>query len=453
MTNIILCGGNGTRLWPLSRALMPKQFIKVFNNKSLFQLTVERNSVLCKNNLIISNIDQYFLALDQQEELDLNIKSKYILEPVARNTAPAIALACMALDYDEVVFVTPSDHLIKDEEKYIINIKSARDLASTGNLVTFGIKPTYPETGFGYIEADHFDVISFKEKPDIKTANDYISKGNYYWNSGMFMFKAGVFLEEIKKHSLDIYEKSLIAFENKKEINNNQFRIKQEDMVNIPEDSIDYAVMEKTNKAKVVLSDIDWSDLGGFDSLSNEIKSNEDVININAKNNFVISNRQVAIVDNDDLIVIDTPDALLVSKKGSSNKVRDIVAKLKHTNPYILQEHTLTYRPWGTYEILLSCTNYKIKRIMVKPQAQLSLQKHLHRNEHWVVVTGTATIQVGDKKSLLRVNESTYIKMGEIHRLSNEGKIPIELIEVQVGEYLGEDDIIRIDDVYNRGNS
>ena len=450
MTNIILCGGNGTRLWPLSRALMPKQFIKVFNDKSLFQLTVSRNSIICDSNLIISNINQYFLALDQQEELDEDIKSQYILEPIARNTAPAIALACMAVDYDEIVFITPSDHLIKDEDKYIASIKQGQELANQGSLVTFGIKPSYPETGFGYIEADGFDVVSFKEKPDIDTANDYIDKGNYYWNSGMFMFKAGVFLEELKEHSLDIYEKSLIAFENKRAIDGNQFRIKQDDMANIPEDSIDYAVMEKTNKAKVVLSDINWSDLGGFDSLSNEIKSNEDVINVDSKNNFVISNRQVAIVDNDDLVVVDTPDALLVSKKGSSNKVRDIVSKLKTKNPNILQEHTLTHRPWGTYEVLMSCDNYKIKKIVVKTNASLSLQKHIHRNEHWIVVAGTATIQVGDKKSLLRVNESTYIKMGEVHRLSNEGKIPVELIEVQVGEYLGEDDIIRIDDVYER---
>ena len=450
MTNIILCGGNGTRLWPLSRALMPKQFIKVFNDSSLFQLTVKRNSVICDSNVIVSNINQYFLALDQQEELNLDIHSQYILEPIARNTAPAIALACMALDSEEIVFVTPSDHLIKNEDKYIDSVEQAKQLANQGDLVTFGISPSYPEEGFGYIESNGLDVVSFTEKPDLKTANEYISKGNYYWNSGMFMFKAGVFLEELKKHSLDIYEKSLIAFENKKTINDNQFRIQQEDMSNIPEDSIDYGVMEKTSKAKVVLCDIDWSDLGGFDSLSNEIQSNEDVINVDAKNNFVISNRMVAIVDNDDLVIVDTPDALLVSKKGSSNKVRDIVSVLKKKNPNILQEHTLTYRPWGTYEVLMSCKNYKIKKIVVKPQASLSLQKHIHRNEHWVVVAGTATIQIGDKKSILRINESTYIKMGELHRLSNEGCIPVELIEVQVGEYLGEDDIIRIEDMYKR---
>lgn len=443
MTNIILCGGSGTRLWPISRTLMPKQFVRLFNNKSLFQLTVERNSKVCNSQFIVSNAEQYFLAQDQLEELNKS-NNKYLLEPLGRNTAPAIALACFALPEEEMVLVTPSDHLIKNEEEYQKVIERAKELANEGNLVTFGIKPTFAETGFGYIESSGETVKAFHEKPSFETATKYLKAGNYYWNSGMFMFKAGVFLEELKKYSLEIYETSKIAFDNKQLITNNQLRITHEFMSAIPEDSIDYAVMEKSNKVKVVPSDINWSDVGSFDSLANELQNDKN-------NNLVISNKPVELIDVQDFIIVDTDDALLISKKGSSQKVKDIVSRLKKENIELTNIHQTGYRPWGTYTVLEDSLGYKIKRIEVKPGKRLSLQKHFHRNEHWIVVSGTATVTVGNETRLVRPNESTYIKMGEIHRLANEGKIPVILIEAQVGEYTGEDDIVRVDDDFNRG--
>jgi mannose-1-phosphate guanylyltransferase len=456
MTNIILCGGNGTRLWPISRTLMPKQFVKLFNNQSLFQLTVQRNSKLCDKNFIVSNAEQYFLAIDQLETL--NEKSnKYLLEPVGRNTAPAIALACMALDPQEIVLVTPSDHLIKNEEEYSKVLQKAKELTKQDNLVTFGITPTFAETGFGYIESkNEFDVKAFHEKPDFKTATLYLESGNYYWNSGMFMFKAGVFLEELQKYSPKIYQSSKKAFDNADK--NGMIRIKHEDMLNIPEDSIDYAVIEKSQKVKVIPSNIDWSDVGSFDALYEELPKdengntlNENFLGIDSKNNFIYGkNRKIATVDIEDLIIIDTGDALLISKKGSSQKVKKIVGKLKIEKSELHNIHLTGHRPWGTYTVLEESVYYKIKRIEVKPGKRLSLQKHFHRNEHWIVVSGTATVTVGDKVELIRPNESTYIKMGEIHRLENQGKIPVVLIEAQVGEYTGEDDIVRIQDDFNR---
>jgi mannose-1-phosphate guanylyltransferase len=477
MTNIILCGGSGTRLWPISRTLMPKQFVKLFDNKSLFQLTVERNSKVCDSQFIVSNAEQYFLAIDQLEELQKE-NNKYLLEPIGRNTAPAIALACLALDKEEIVLVTPSDHLIRNEKEYQKVIEKAKELASQDNLVTFGIKPTFAEIGFGYIEVNGqlkmengelngLDVIRFHEKPDIQTAKNYFETNSkfstvnsqfFLWNSGMFMFKAGVFLEELQKYSPEIYDSCVIAFENKQLIANNQLRIKHDDMMNIPENSIDYAVMEKSSKVKVVPSNIDWSDVGSFDSLYNELPKDENGntknsnhISIDSRNNLIYGNeKKIATIDIEDLIIVDTSDALLISKKGSSQKVKNVVAKLKKQKSELTNIHLTGYRPWGTYTVLEDSKGYKIKRIEVKPGKRLSLQKHFHRNEHWIVVSGTATVTVGDETKLIRPNESTYIKMGEIHRLSNEGKIPVILIEAQVGEYTGEDDIIRVDDDFKR---
>ncbi|MBL0721212.1 MAG: mannose-1-phosphate guanylyltransferase/mannose-6-phosphate isomerase [Sulfurovum sp.] len=459
MTNIILCGGSGTRLWPISRALMPKQFIKLFDNKSLFQLTVERNQSECNNFLIVSNSEQYFLASDQMDELDIDKEhqdSKFLLEPVGRNTAPAIALACFALDKKEIVLVTPSDHLIKDEVAYDKVISRAIKLAENDNLVTFGIKPEFPETGFGYIEADGESVKAFKEKPDEKTAKKYLEAGNYYWNSGMFTFKAGIFLEELEKYSPEIYNTSKQAFLNAN--NEDMIRIIHDDMANIPEDSIDYAVIEKSDKVKVVSSQIGWSDLGSFDALSEEYEKDENgntidnnLIAMNSKENFVYtSNRMVTLADVDDLIVVDTPDALLVSKKGSSQKIKDIVQELKGRESELHHIHLTAHRPWGTYTVLEESEHYKIKRIVVKPSKRLSLQKHYHRSEHWIVVSGTALVTVGEKETLVKANESTYIPMGELHRLENPGKIDVVLIEAQVGDYLGEDDIIRLEDDFKR---
>jgi len=451
MTNIILCGGSGTRLWPLSRTLMPKQFVKLFDKKSLFQLTLKRNEEICNNTLIVSNREQYFLALEQVQEFSITSSIKYLLEPIGRNTAPAIALACMLLDKEELVFITPSDHLIKDKIAYQKVVEKAKILAQKNYLVTFGITPTSPETGFGYIEADNEDIKTFHEKPNIETAQRYIKKGNCYWNSGMFCFKAGIFLEELEKYSLDIYNTSKIALDSSK--NNNIVHISKELMQNIPEKSIDYAVMEKSNIVKVIPSSIDWSDLGSFESLEHEIQSSKNTINIDSKNNFTLSNRQVSLIDVDDLIVIDTNDALLISHKGSSSKVKEIVNQLNIQNSELTKTHTVTHRPWGTYEVLISTDSYKLKRIIVQPNQRLSLQKHYHRNEHWIVVSGTATVTIGDETKLIRPNESTYIKMGEIHRLENQGKIPVVLIEAQVGEYTGEDDIVRLEDDYIRGDN
>ncbi|MDC0933623.1 mannose-1-phosphate guanylyltransferase/mannose-6-phosphate isomerase [Arcobacteraceae bacterium] len=482
MTNIILCGGNGTRLWPISRTLMPKQFVKLFDNKSLFQMTVERNSKVCDSQFIVSNAEQYFLAFDQLEEMtkkDIKVSfdssnvnkpnNKYLLEPVGRNTAPAIALACLALDYEEIVLVTPSDHLIKDEKEYEKVLATAKELTLQNNLVTFGIKPTFAEVGFGYIEGGEVcspstlvsessarDVKDFHEKPDLETAKKYLKAGNFYWNSGIFMFKAGVFLEELKKYSLDIYDTSIEAFNGASK--DETIRIKHDDMAIIPEDSIDYAVMEKSTKVKVVPSDIAWSDLGSFDALSEEYDKDENgnsidenIIAINSTNNFVhTSERMVTLADINDLIVVDTPDALLISQKGSSQKIKAIVKELKGRETELHNIHQTAYRPWGTYTILEDTPGYKIKRIEVKPGKRLSLQKHFHRNEHWIVVSGTATVQVGDKVQIIRPNESTYIKMGEVHRLTNDGVIPVVLIEAQVGEYTGEDDIVRIEDDFDR---
>ncbi len=454
MINIILCGGKGTRLWPISRTLMPKQFVKLFDDESLFQLTVQRNEKVCSSQFIVSNVEQYFLAIDQLEELKKD-NNTFLLEPIGRNTAPAIALACMACDKDEMLLVTPSDHLIKDQKAYEKVLHKAQELAKDNNLVTFGIKASSAQTGFGYIESNGEDVKAFHEKPDFETASRYIEAGNYYWNSGMFCFKAGVFLDELKKYSPDIFVTCEEAFKNATK--DKLARINYEDMLKIPEDSIDYAVMEKSDKVKMVASDIGWSDLGSFDSLYEELLKdengntvNENHISIDSKNNLIYgSERKIATIDMEDTIIVDTGDALLISKKGSSQKVKQVVAEIKKDTD-LHNIHLTGYRPWGTYTILEDTPGYKIKRIEVKPDKRLSLQKHFHRNEHWIVISGTATVTVGDKTKLLRPNESTYIKMGEIHRLSNDGKIPVILIEAQVGEYTGEDDIVRIEDDYSR---
>jgi mannose-1-phosphate guanylyltransferase len=475
MTNIILCGGSGTRLWPISRTLMPKQFVKLFNDKSLFQLTVERNSKVCGSQFIVSNAEQYFLAVDQLEELNKS-NNHYLLEPVGRNTAPAIALACLALDKEEIVLVTPSDHLIKDETAYAKVLKTAEGLAQQDHLVTFGITPAFAETGFGYIEAKAsvdgdsdggLDVVNFHEKPDLGTAEKYIEVNtqytnnqstNYYlWNSGMFMFKAGVFLNELKMHAPEIYDACQTAFDNRK-IDHATLRIQHSHMEAIPDESIDYAVMEKSSKVKVVPSDISWSDVGSFDSLYDELPQDENGntlnpnhISIDSKNNLIYGNeRKIATIDIEDSIIVDTGDALLVSKKGSSQKVKEVVAKLKEQNSDLHNIHLTGHRPWGSYTVLEDSPGYKIKRIEVKPGKRLSLQKHFHRNEHWIVVSGTATVTIEEKRFILNPNESTYIKAGQVHRLENEGKLPLVMIEAQVGEYTGEDDIVRLSDDYQR---
>lgn len=475
MKNLILSGGSGTRLWPLSRRLLPKQYLKLFNGKSLFQMTIERNFKFCSSFLIISNEDQYFLANDQMEEnLSLNYKNvSFILEPFGRNTAGAIAFGAFDSDENEILFVTPSDHLIKNENKYIEATNKGRDLAEKGYLVTFGITPDSPNTGYGYIQAKPetneksgiLNVELFHEKPDLDTAISYLDQNSkfttqhstlFLWNSGMFMFKAGVYLEELKTHAPEVYESSKKAYENSKKINGNQKRIVDTFMEKIPDISVDYAVMEKSRNIKVILSEFEWNDVGSFDSLIKEVETNrEKIVEIDGEENFLYSDNDKKVISTiglKDFVVVDTKDALLIAKKGETQKVKDLVNKLKKTEISILDAHTVVHRPWGTYEVLIDEKNYKIKRIVVKPGKRLSLQKHFHRNEHWIVVSGTAEVQVGEKVYLVRPNESTYIKMGEVHRLGNPGKIPVVLIEAQVGEYTGEDDIVRIDDDFYRGN-
>lgn len=440
MTNIILCGGSGTRLWPLSRTLMPKQFIKLFQGRSLFQLTVERNAKICKGQYIISNTEQYFLALDQLEELN-KPATRYLLEPIGRNTAPAIALACFSLDAEELVLITPSDHMIKDEIIYAKAIEKAKTFAIQNQMVTFGITPLSAETGFGYIEADGYEVRAFHEKPNSETAQHYVAKGNYYWNSGMFCFKAGVFLAELQKYAPEIYAASLSAYRHANRMG--MIRIHHTDMLRIPEESIDYAVMEKSNIVKVIPSDIGWSDVGSFDALADELPNDKN-------NNFVFSTKAVELIDIKDIIIVDTEDALLVAKKGSSQKVKEIVQRLKKEGSALPDIHLTGYRPWGSYTILEEGLGYKIKHIEVKPGKRLSLQKHYHRNEHWVVLSGSATVTVNEDVFAVNPNESTYIKAGDVHRLENQGKLPLLIIEVQVGEYTGEDDIVRLEDDYAR---
>ncbi len=450
-----MAGGNGTRLWPVSRKLMPKQFAKLFKDFSLFQLTLKRSALVCDEIYIITNEEHYFIALDQAEEIGIK-DVKFFLEPVGRNTAAAAAVASFSSKEDDILLLLPSDHLIKDTESYKKTIQKAKEFADDNFLVTFGIKPTSPQTGFGYIEADGYSVKAFHEKPDLKTAQEYLKNGNFYWNSGMFCFKAKNFLKELKKYSPDIYK---AAKETCKDLKKGSLvRLDKKKMMKIPEDSIDYAVMEKSKNIKVIPSDIGWSDLGSFDALHEELEKNKDqntandnLIDIDSKNNLVIADKKIALIDVNDMIIVSTNDALLVAKQGSSQKVKKVVEKLHLENSDLPNSHLTVHRPWGTYTTLENSQVYKIKRIVVKPKKRLSLQKHFHRNEHWIVVSGTAIVRVGDEEMTLRANESTYIHAGVLHRLENRGNIDLILIEVQVGEYLGEDDIVRVEDDYDRG--
>ena len=464
MTNVILCGGNGTRLWPLSRTLMPKQFAQFIDNLSLFQETILRNSKLTDKFLIVCNEAHYFIALDQIDDIEENLKQKckfeFILESAKRDTAAAITLAAMHLKDDEIVFVTPSDHMIKDKSKYKQAVEDSIKYAQNGYLALFGIKTITPETGYGYIKAHKDNVEQFCEKPSLKLAKKYIQNSDYFWNSGMFCFKAKVLLKEVKKYYEDLYSLTLNAFKHTSSTNPRRIQIKY--MENIPAISIDYAVMEHSKILKIVKADFIWTDLGSFDSIYDQLPKDdtnaviydqEKPIAINAKNNLIISkSKKVSLIDVDDLIIVDTADALLIAKKGKSQNVKSIVEKLQKENNPIVDINPLVHRPWGSYHLLDENVNYKFKTITVKPGKRLSLQKHFHRNEHWIVVSGTATVTTGDKVKLLRTNESVYIPMGKKHRLENEGKIDLVIVEVQVGQYLQEDDIVRYEDDFHRNN-
>jgi mannose-1-phosphate guanylyltransferase len=457
MRVVILCGGSGTRLWPVSRTLFPKQFCKFFENRSLFQKTIQRNSNVAHDYSIVINQEQYFLGVDQLEELHLNHQAEFILEPTGRNTAPAIALAALNSPADEILLVLPSDHLIENQANYEKAIKTAMELATNNKLVTFGIKPTYAETGYGYIEANGHDVKSFKEKPDQKTALTYLEAGNFYWNSGMFCFKAGVFLDELKKYAPDIYEQTLKTHQHARRENKLQ-RLNLEDMKSIRSESIDYAVMEKSQLVKVIPVDMGWSDLGSFDSLYEALPKDahgntsfENSIHLGSTNNLVLgTNRLVSTIDVEDLMIVDSADALVISKRGSTQKVKELVALVKKKNPEMTNVHVTAHRPWGTYTVLEEHPGYKVKQITVRPGAKLSLQYHHHRSEHWIVVSGKATVTVDDKTFELQANESTYIPKEAKHRLQNSYSEDLIIIEAQVGTYLGEDDIVRLQDDYKR---
>lgn len=456
MQVVILCGGSGTRLWPISRTLYPKQFVKLFQNESLFQKTITRNKNISNSFCIVINQEQYFLGLDQMDELSLSSKSSFIIEPIGRNTAPAIAMAALAADPKEILLIVPSDHLIEKQTDYETTVMKAKELAQQDRIVTFGIMPSYAETGYGYIEANGIEVKSFKEKPDAHTAQMYLDAGNYYWNSGMFCFKAGVFLEELKTHAPDVYHECVATFNHARR--DQGIRLQLEDMKMIRSESIDYAVMERSKKVNVVPSDIGWSDLGSFDSLYETLpKDNqgntlsENTIHLGSKNNLIISDdRLISTIDVEDLMIVDTRDALVIAKKGSTQKVKDLVAEVKKRNVEMTNVHTTAHRPWGSYTILDDNKSYKVKQITVRPGAKLSLQYHHHRSEHWIVVKGTATVTVGDDTFELHQNESTYIPKESKHRLANNQKEDLVLIEAQVGTYLGEDDIVRLQDDYKR---
>jgi len=456
MKTVILCGGSGTRLWPLSRTLYPKQFYPLFKGHSLFQRTIERNLAHTSEFLIVVNQEQYFMAEDQFRAMKTTIPARFILEPEGRNTAPAIALAALAVSATDEMLVVPSDHLIQNEAAYQAAVSRALVHARENQLVTFGIKPTHAETGFGYIEANGETVVSFREKPDAQTAESYLASGKHFWNSGMFCFRAGAFLAALAKHAPKMHEACVHAWSGSGE--NSPARIDAALMKAIPADSIDYAVMEKSSQTKVIPTDMGWSDLGSFDALYDALPQDDEgnvhdpqTLHLNSHRNLVVADKRfVATIDVDDLVIIDTPDALLITRRGSAQKVKDVVATLKVRKPELTHIHTTAHRPWGSYTILEDASNFKVKRIVVKPGARLSLQKHAHRSEHWIVVDGRAHVTVGEKTFPLERNESTYIPKGEVHRLDNRESEDLILIEAQVGSYLGEDDIVRLVDDYKR---
>lgn len=462
---IILAGGSGTRLWPLSRKIHPKQFIGLLNETSLFQDTLTRLPKEALDPIVICNEDHRFLVAEQAREINVTLNS-IILEPIGRNTAPAIALAAIKVlnDFENpILIVLAADHKIENKSAFHDAIKIAHKLAENNKLVTFGIIPKSAETGYGYIEiektdkAEYFDIKSFVEKPNKKNAINFLNSGNYLWNSGMFMFNASVYLSELNKFEPEILTRCKKSLSN--EFKDLEFiRIDKKEFCKSPNQSIDYAVMEKTNKAMVVPLDAGWSDVGSWDALmDSKIKDSfgnvveGDITLDQVKNSYLYStNRLVAASNIADLIVIDTQDALLVTTRDNSLSIKNIVKKLKKNKRTEIENHRKVYKPWGYYDSIDTGYNFQVKRILVNPGAKLSLQKHLHRAEHWVVVSGVAKITCGNKIYNLEKNQSTYIPKGEIHRLENIENYPLEIIEVQTGNYLGEDDIIRLKDHYQR---
>ncbi|WP_336512012.1 mannose-1-phosphate guanylyltransferase/mannose-6-phosphate isomerase [Sphingomonas arenae] len=466
---VILCGGSGTRLWPLSRSLYPKQLVSLQEEQTLLQSTVRRVAGQgYAKPLIVANEEHRFLIVDQLEGLGAGPEA-VILEPQGRNTAPAIALAAQvaaADDPDALLLVMPSDHLVGDGAAFHRAIDTGRAAAEAGALVTFGAAARSPETGYGYIEASSDGVSDegarpvarFVEKPDLATAAAYVASGHHYWNCGIFLFTASAYLDELRRLVPDVARSTATAIE-QAAADGLFLRPEAQAFARSPSISIDYAVMEKTDRARVVPVDMGWSDVGSWNSLweisPKDSKGNAlagDVLPIDTRDSLIRSDGSltVATVGVKDLVVVATRDAVLILPRDRAQDTRLVVDALKEQGRDSVMQHTQVHRPWGTYETMDRGDRFQTKRIVVKPGAKLSLQKHHHRSEHWVVVSGTAEVTVGEKTFLLQENQSTYIPAGEVHRLANPGRVPLHLIEVQCGPYLGEDDIVRIEDTYGR---
>tara|TARA_B100000678_G_C18224650_1_gene508355 strand:+ start:1946 stop:3334 length:1389 start_codon:yes stop_codon:yes gene_type:complete len=461
-----MAGGSGTRLWPLSRQLYPKQFLPLLNDASMLQETLSRLEPIEHGPpVLIGNEEHRFLMAEQLRYLGID-NASILLEPVGRNTAPAIALAALQVIESEpeaLLLVLAADHLIEDEDAFHSSIQHGLTLAKQGQLVTFGVAPTHAETGYGYIQCAEklgdsgFRVKQFVEKPDRPTAENYLAAGNYYWNSGIFLFSAKHYLNELKKFQPEIVKACQSAL-NGASRDLDFIRLDAEAFRTCPSDSVDYAVMERTELASMVLLEAGWSDIGSWSALWKNSKHDDmgnaihgDVMVHNSHNLMVHANhRLVATVGVRDLVVVETKDAVLVAHQNDVQQVKEIVERLKKEDRDEYRAHSEVYRPWGLYDTIDNGSRYQVKRITVKPGAKLSVQMHHHRAEHWVVVAGTALVTNGEDTYLVSENESTYIPIGQVHTLENPGKIPLELIEVQSGSYLDEDDIVRLNDRYGR---
>ncbi|MEQ1637609.1 MAG: mannose-1-phosphate guanylyltransferase/mannose-6-phosphate isomerase [Methylococcales bacterium] len=465
MIPVILSGGSGTRLWPLSRGHYPKQFLPLVSNKTMIQETLLRLRGLdnCQSPLAVCNEEHRFMLAEQLRACDIK-PAAIILEPIGRNTAPAVALAALAAaSADDILLVLPADHVISDVKTFQQAVLQAEQLAKQDFLVTFGIVPTGPETGYGYIKRSEklkegaYAVAGFVEKPDRITATAYVESGDYFWNSGMFAFKAGVYLEELAKFNPEMLAVCRKAFD-VAQVDYDFTRLDAAVFGACPSDSIDYAVMEKTDRAMVVPLDAGWSDVGSWSALWDVIEKDPegnamrgDVLTIDTSNSYIHSeNKLVTAIGVNDLIIVETADAIMVAPKSRVQDVKLLVEKLKQDKRPEVDTHRKVFRPWGHYDSVDKGERHKTKRIVVNPGAKLSVQMHHHRAEHWVVVTGTALVSRGDEQILLSENQSTFIPLGVVHRLENPGVIPLEIVEVQSGSYLGEDDIVRFSDNYGR---
>ncbi|MCG8910861.1 mannose-1-phosphate guanylyltransferase/mannose-6-phosphate isomerase [Pseudomonas sp. DP-17] len=464
----ILCGGAGSRLWPVSREQHPKPFIKLADGLSLLQKAFTRASALpdVAEILTVTNRELLFKTKDEYAEQNRRaLKTSFILEPFGRNTAGAIALAAQfVLDTygdDAQLLVLPADHLILEEEAFVSAVGKAVELAAKGQIVTFGITPESPETGYGYIQATGNKVDRFVEKPNKARAEEYLAAGNYYWNSGMFCFAAKTMLQELQKYSPEILRFANLCLDSANRTESNDYRqieLGQESFQGMPEDSIDYAIIEKSDQVSVIPCSIGWRDIGSWNAMGELVSSDDNGNRIegeallhDAKDCYIrSSNRLIGAVGVQDLIIIDTNDALLIAERNHAQSVKEIYNRLKSSGHDAHKVHSTVARPWGTYTVLEQGSHFKIKRIVVKPQASLSLQMHHHRSEHWIVVSGMAKVVNGDMEFLVNTNESTFIPAGHRHRLENPGLIDLVMIEVQSGEYLGEDDIVRFEDIYGR---